>query len=368
MKLLLVTRRIPPARCGVGDYTARVAETLVRRGHDVCLATGKDQPSSLGDVPVWNAMSDFGGRGFSELIEKARAEKPDWIWFQWEPFLYHRRGWNLWPAFAASQAGRYGIRWQTTVHEPFVDWGWGKAGVLALGQRLTLAALILASDRVPVTVSAWADWIRRDFPGAGDKVVWAPVGSTIVPTGERAPRTERPRIGVFSPLGSGKDPAFVEAVWNRLGPLPAEFVLIGADKDKWPGRLAGDPRWRFTGELSEGEVSKEIASLDVFLAPFIDGISARRTSAIAAFAHGVPVVTNWGRLTDPIFTAPGADWLAPREAGAYAAAIRQLLASPEQRRMRAWIGQSLYEKYFEWDSVVARLLDEPIAAQTRKKA
>lgn len=368
MKLILVTRRIPPARCGVGDYTARVAERLVRRGHDVLLATGKDQPGELAGVPVWNGMSDWGRRGFNELLEKARATRPDQIWFEWEPFLYHRRGWNLWPAFAAVQARQMGVRWQTMVHEPFVGWGWGKVGLLALGQRLTLAALILASDRVPVSIQVWANWLRRDFPGAADKVVWVPVGSTIVPTGERVPIGRIARIGVFSPLGSGKDPLFLEEVWKRLGPVQAELVLIGAKREEWPGKLAEDPRWRFTGPLPEAEVSKELASLDVFLAPFVDGISSRRTSAIAAFAHGVAVVTNWGRLTDPIFTANGSDWLSPKDAGAFASAVRQLLASPEQRRVRAWIGTSLYEKYFDWEAVVDGLLGQASAGEARKKA
>ncbi len=368
MKIWLVTRRIPPARCGVGDYTARIAEALSRRGHEVTLVTGVEQASQLDGVPVWNGMRDWSRRGFTQLIERAKQERPDAIWFQWEPFLYHRRGWNMWPAFAAARLRAEGIRWETNVHEPFVDWGWGKAGILALGQRLTLAALITASDRVPVTVQAWAEWIGRDFPGAQGKVVWSPVGSTIRPAGERHAKDGKARIGVFSPLGSGKDPKFLEAVWQRLGPINAELVLIGITRAEWPGKFKDDPRWRFTGALSEAEVSRELGRLDVFLAPFVDGVSARRTSAIAAFAHELAVVTNWGRLTDPIFTESDATWLVPREAGAFAAAIRTLLASPEARRVRAWIGVRLFEKYFDWDAVVTRLLGEPAAVEMRKEA
>jgi glycosyltransferase involved in cell wall biosynthesis len=227
--------------------------------------------------------------------------------------------------------------------------------------------LVGASDRVPVSIWAWADLLRRDHPGTSEKVIWSPVGSNIRPTGERAPRGDRPRIGVFSPLGSGKDPLFVEEVWARLGGLDAELVLIGVSRDQWPGKLVGDPRCRFTGEIPEREVSRELAALDVFIAPFVDGISARRTSVIAAFAHGVPVVSNWGRLTDPIFTEAHPGWLEPKEAGAFASAVLRLLRNPEAKRMRAWIGQSLYERYFDWDVVAARLLGESgVSALARK--
>jgi hypothetical protein len=39
------------------------------------------------------------------------------------------------------------------------------------------------------------------------------------------------------------------------------------------------------------------------LAPFVDGITARRTSAVAALSTGARLVSSTGHLYDPLFTS-----------------------------------------------------------------
>lgn len=357
MKLMIVTRRLPPARCGVGDYTARLAEAFQALSHDVVLVTGADQRPYSVAGRILPEVPDWGRRGMTVLRETWRRERPDRILFQWAPFLYHPRGWNFWVGAAAWRARADGLTWHTMVHEPFVDWEWTRVGIMALGQRLALGSLISASRRAFTPVTAWVSRLRADFPGAEEKVFWSPVGSTIRPTAPTAEPHEGLRVGVFSPLGAGKDPAFVEAVWEKLKAREARMVCIGITREQWPGVSRSDERWTFTGPLAEGEVSRAFRGLDVFLAPFVDGVSARRTTALTALAHGVCTVTNAGRLTDPILLE--APWqIVRRDPGDYARAVLDLWRDPAVRRRLGEASRAFYAEHFDWPKIAADLLSD----------
>src|SRR5436305_1834897 len=56
-----------------------------------------------------------------------------------------------------------------------------------------------------------------------------------------------------------------------------------------------------TGSLTTADLSQHISACDVMLQPYIDGVSSRRTSVMAALSHGLPIVTAKGALTESIW-------------------------------------------------------------------
>ena len=55
------------------------------------------------------------------------------------------------------------------------------------------------------------------------------------------------------------------------------------------------------GYLSPAELSAHIAACDLFVQPYPDGITSRRTSAMACLSRARPVVTTTGHLTEPLW-------------------------------------------------------------------
>ena len=62
------------------------------------------------------------------------------------------------------------------------------------------------------------------------------------------------------------------------------------------GSLAG--RVSATGTLNASDLSAHIAACDVLLQPYPDGVTSRRTTAMAGLFARVPVVTTQGKLTE----------------------------------------------------------------------
>lgn len=76
-----------------------------------------------------------------------------------------------------------------------------------------------------------------------------------------------------------------------------------------------------------------------------------------ALASGVPVVTNQGDLTEPLFKTSGAVVLTDSEPDAICQAVVQLLSDHSAIQKIGTAGRGLYEKHFDISVTVAKLRD-----------
>lgn len=99
--------------------------------------------------------------------------------------------------------------------------------------------------------------------------------------------------------------------------------------------------------------------MDLYLAPFPDGISTRRGSAIVALQHGVPLLSTRGRLSDTVFLAAEGTSLAlapATSAREFAAGALELYRDPERRARIGRGGRDLYDRVFSWECIAARMV------------
>jgi len=85
------------------------------------------------------------------------------------------------------------------------------------------------------------------------------------------------------------------------------FVAVGRSSDVWlAGFVARYPhlaaRSHATGSVSPDRVAECLLGCDLLFQPYPDGISGRRTTAMAGIALGRPVVTNTGPATEPVWS------------------------------------------------------------------
>ena len=222
----------------------------------------------------------------------------DALVLQYNPFSYGHRGiapllalqWRR----AAASAGRAIV----VVHEPYVAATGPRFAALQVVHKAQLRALLESAD---VVVAPSQDAARR----TGGDVRVIPVGSNL-PDRCSARRDRRRSLDVrageivvatFGASDAGRSaPAVRDAVRRIAGEVgPVLLLRLGRAPEPLDD-LGDDVRVVVPGPSSGHGIASLLATADLFLAPYADGVTTRRTTLIAALQHGVPVVgTDVGR-------------------------------------------------------------------------
>jgi len=236
-----------------------------------------------------------------------------------------------------------------------------------------LAILLSAARRVWVSTPSYIPRIRPWAFGRPVPFDWLSVPSPVAcaPAADvRALRDgfgQAPIVGYFgtaNPLVAG---VLAEALATVARERPAaRFLLAGTGTDRFARHLidAGTLRAASilrTGPQPAAELARLLACCDVFVQPYHDGVSARRTTLMALLLQGSAVVTNAGSSTEPFWEAAGALRLVGGLRGAdLGRAAVALLENQAERQRLAAAARALYAERFEPSHALARLLGRPV--------
>lgn len=371
----VVTGEYPPQHGGVSDYTRLVARGLAAAGDAVTVYAPQCPGAALDDpgVTVDRLPGHFGPRGLAALDRRLAAHpRPDRVLIQYVPHAFGWKAMNLpFAAWVATRARRSAPVW-VMVHEVNFPFAWHPPAHALLGAvTAVMARLVLgAAGRLFVSIPGWVPRIRRLCPRARP-AEWLPIPSnapTAADPGTVAAVRARyaaggdlvGHFGTFGrPVADVLAPAARELLARRTG---ARLLLIGRGSDRFREQLGpGADRVFATGELGADELPAHLRACDLLLQPYPDGISARRTSAMAGLANGVPVVTNLGFLSEPLWaSAPGVTVAPEPDPGRLAAAATAVLAlDPMARAALGRRGADLYDATFSAARVIATLRGRP---------
>jgi glycosyltransferase involved in cell wall biosynthesis len=247
-----------------------------------------------------------------------------------------------------------------------------KHNLVAVVTRMMARSLAGVGERVFVSIPSWGPLISRLCPGA-QPAEWLPVPCNVATSADpeavaavrcrHSPDSLTPLVGHFGTFGRSitalLDPAIVGLV--RAKPL-VRVVFIGqgserylADLVKAHPELGG--RVSATGELSPSAVAVHLRACDLVLQPYSDGVSTRRTSVMAGLANRVPVVTNHGTLSEPLWTTCTGPTVVPGpDPAALAAASVEILNLPSASRLALGArGAELYVSDFTLERTIATL-------------
>jgi glycosyltransferase involved in cell wall biosynthesis len=290
----------------------------------------------------------------------------DAIFLAYNPFSYGR--WGFAPRLCLQalrlRVARRAPRFWLIVHEPFVpmiNWRWTIMGVW---QRIQLWTLSACAEAVLVTTEGWR-------PRVHPRRARRPIGT--LPVGSNLPdmRAERENtrgshgwtreevvVAAFGTADPARLTSHIASAANgiaRAG-LPVTVLNLGAGAPPIP-RLDASISCLTFGELPERSLAGHLAAADIFLAPFADGVSTRRTTVMAALQHGLAVVGTSGANTDRELLASAAVILAPVEdPEAFAEAALLLALDRSHRERQRVLARELFERRFDWPVIARRLV------------
>ena len=379
----LITCEYPPDIGGISDHTAQLAGGLAAAGEDVHVwcpgrsgsadasrAEGASHESPGAGVRVHAVMGAF---GLADLVCAGAAldacPGPRRILVQWLPHGYRQRSLNL--GFCVWLAGRArrGDEVDLVVHEPFLELAARPVRHLAMAlvHRLMTVVLLRAVHRVWVSTPAWESLLRPFALGRPLEIRWLPVPGceglreADAPSRAAAP-PRRPLVGHFGSYGALVAPLLDERLVRVLaGASRPDAILLGAGSTEFAAAfLAAHPefvgRVRASGVIAPEEVAETLAACDVLLQPYPDGITVRRTSAMAGLAQGCSIVTTTGHLTEPSWAEQGAVALVPlHDVDGFAASAERLLADVDARARLGARARAVYHDHFSVDRLVRTL-------------
>jgi hypothetical protein len=205
---------------------------------------------------------------------------------------------SQYPETFAEAASRHGIRVVVFVHEPWVPltrMQWLITGPL---QRRQLRHLVRKVAGCVTPVPAWQSLLS---PTPLIQYVGSTLGGAPSLNGAES---VLPAPVVFSPFGAGLNWEWIAAAVARIQASPPLIVLGASESEarshpNLRGWISSDWDWR--GRLTASETLGVLARAPLVLAPFIDGLTGRRTSVAAALSTGARVVSSTGPLFDPFF-------------------------------------------------------------------
>jgi len=350
--IVMITGSYPPMRCGVGDYTAHLVEGLAAKA-DVKLVTSRDggieAPCPVIRVKAWNLWR------MPALALSIAGLGPDIVHLQYPTIGY---GFKLGPQLLVIILRLMGVKTVVTLHE------FKHARFL---RKLASIPLVLFASSLVFTAGSELKSTREWLPGMRGNVraksSIIPVGPGIFPaTAPEGKEQGQPlTVAFFGLFYPGR---LIEECLEafRLGSLSSPDIRVLMVGDRHPGYqgyfdhiravaegvvLPGNLSWVLGKEPQE--LRDVLHRVDVFLLPYPDGASFRRTSLLTAMSFGAPVITTKGDDTpdelrdreNVLFTEGAADM---------ARAIVELSESPELYE-RISDGAILTSQKFSWDNI-----------------
>jgi glycosyltransferase involved in cell wall biosynthesis len=357
-----LTPEYPPANGGVADYTRLVARALAERLGTVHVWAARAAGGEVSDTGVAvhrvDAFDPASLRRIGRELDGLPA--PRRLFVQYVPTAFGFRGMNV-PL----------VRWLVSrpedlwiqFHEVALGWTLWRKPHLHLVHAVELwmaAALSRRAQRIFVSIEAW----KRRLGAHATRAIWLPIPSNV-PVDVVDAELARARtslgaarwiahFGTYSPqIRTDLGPALQEVARRRAD---VRFLLLGRGARKFARDVGLGERADVREDLPASQIAALLKACTLALQPFPDGISARRTSAMAALALGVPMVTTDGFLTDAVWRE-GAVALAPvGQPLELARLCGSVLDDPTMRQSLGERGARLYRERFSLERTLETVL------------
>ena len=369
----IITPEYFPRCGGVADYTRQIARGLANEGDQVHVWCPEASEGDMAGVTIHGALGNFGRADLTRAGVLLDAfDGPRRLLVQWVPHGYGYRAMNLPFCLWLLGRSRRGDVVELMVHEAYLhlwEGTWRQTAAAAVHRLMTIV-LLQAASRVWVTIPAWETMWRPYVIGRTVPFKWLPVPSVldeakledVAAVRAQLRSAGGPLVGHFGTYGAPVAALLQQSLRELLRRVDAAHVLlIGSGSEEFRRAfVAAAPEYSTkltaTGELAHRALAAHVAACDLLLQPYPDGVTSRRTTAMAALRLGVPLVTTSGRLTEPTWEMSNAVRLSPvGDWRRLASEVEHLLGNPRERLKMAKAAREFYERTFDLRHTVAEL-------------
>ena len=300
---------------------------------------------------------------FAGLQREFNSTRPDLVLLQYTALAWSRHGFSLGFLRVLRFLRRAKIRCGVVFHDaaPYE----GARLIDRLRQNSQQLVMRSAVRQAELSVMTLPKERTRWLPVVASRCVSIPVGANL-PSPEaswkRKDSALPPAVAVFSITEGATDEVQIIADAVRYASVQIgelRLVVFGrgvADFERlFRERLAGTAvQLSIIGVVDAHEIVRLLSDASVFL--FVRGhISARRGSAIAGIACGLPVVARRGWETASPITEAGVVLLPPDAGGeAFGAALVRVLSDREYAAELAELSRKAFSRYFSWQVIAAQ--------------
>lgn len=376
MNISFATAAYPPDLDGIGDHSWWLAGTLAREGSYAITVLTRQGPVTVQPGvhvdPIFDPANLATVRNLPAALELGRLTTPgSWLVFQYNPFSWGRRGWcpNVPQALAGIRRLSPSLGLAVIFHETTVPRWPLRFAAMRLWQRRFFRATCRLADVTFASTGRYQRQVRA--AGSRSEPILLPVGSNLSRSSlshEAARRelglsTKEVVVGVFGSAHMSRRLDWIAAAFRALCARfsNVKLLYLGPDGRAIGNALGGREFLIDLGVCSAQKAGACFTGMDLLLAPFVDGMSTRRGSAIAALQNGVPLATNVTEWTDGVFAGSGLRGLLlsratdAREFASDVAAWSSFLTAPEALPALRLEVREFHDRFFAWPVIAHSL-------------
>lgn len=296
-KICFIVGAFPKMQCGIGDYTYNLARELSKNGNEVSVITSKKAENDIEDnVKVYNIVEIWNFRNLNNIIEKLKEIQPDIVNIQYPSGEYKKNLMiNFLPFFIRKKVKCKVVE---TIHE---------YSIFTILGKIRNAISFKFADEILAVEESYLDEIRKVNKKV--EIKYLPISANVKKSNLSTNEIKeiRQKLGiqnckVMSFFGFANENKGIENILYSLKDIPdVKLLFIGDVKEEnayqkslieLSKKIGVYERIIFLGFVNQGDAGIYLKSTDVCVLPFVNGVSNRNGSYLAALNENIPVVTT----------------------------------------------------------------------------
>ncbi|MCI8397457.1 MAG: glycosyltransferase [Clostridia bacterium] len=302
MKICFIVGAFPMMKCGVGDYTSKLAEELAKDGNEIHIITSERASSESKSLNVHNIVKEWKFSALKPILNELKKIQPDVVNIQYPSDEYYRRTVSVLPILIKRKIK---CKVTITVHE----YDYFNLNENRLKDKIRLYLNFCKLDKIITVEEKFIPRIKKDYSKAN--IAYIPISSNIPRNKAKAEDLENIRKKyelegkkVLSYFGFAVPVKGIEYLLKCVQKLDDDVKLLFInhldENNEYHKTLLDlikelkiEEKVAITGFIDDAEdVANLLEASDICVLPFVNGLKKSNGSFLAAYNQKIKIITT----------------------------------------------------------------------------